>query len=73
MKAPAQPRLRARALVRKDDVRKAVAGAITGGMPVGRIEFDLPAGKFFLWAVDPHAPASDAADLERRMREAFDE
>lgn len=67
------PRTRARALLRKDDVRKAVAGAIGGGMPIGRIDFDVPAGRFSLYAVDPNAPASDAADIERRMREAFDE
>lgn len=68
-----QKRPRARALVRKDDVRKAVAGAIGGGMPVGRIEFDVSLGRFSLYAVDPNAPTSDALDLERRMREAFDE
>lgn len=73
MTAASEPRPRRRALLRKDDVRKGVQGAIEGGMPVGRIEFDVASGRFALIAVDPTAPASDALDIEQRMREAFGE
>lgn len=56
---------------RQDDVRKAVQGAIAGGMPVGRIEFRRDS--FALIALDESAPTSEAADVDRRMREAFGE
>lgn len=64
---PTKPR--AREAWRKDDVRKAVQGAIAGGMPVGRIRFHR--GGFELYAQDDSAPTSAADDVERRMQEAF--
>lgn len=60
---------RAREAWRRDDVRKAVEGAIAGGMPVGRIRFDR--GGFDLYAKDDSAPTSEADEVERRMNEAF--
>lgn len=62
---------RARGAWRQDDVRKAVQGAIAGGMPVGRIEFRRDS--FSLIALDENASTSEAADVDRRMREAFGE
>lgn len=60
---------RAREAWRKDDVRKAVEGAIAGGMPISRIRFDR--GGFELYAQDDSVPTSEADDVERRMEEAF--
>lgn len=60
---------RAREAWRKDDVRKAVEGAIAGGMPVGRIRFDRSG--FELYAGDDSAPSSEAERCARLMDEAF--
>lgn len=62
---------RARSAFRKDDVRKAVEGAIAGGMPVGRIRFSRDG--FELYSLDDSVPTTDAEDVERRMQEAFGE
>ena len=62
---------RARGAWRQDEVQRAVAGAIAGGMPVGRIEFRRDG--FSLIALDGTASTSDAADCARRMTEAFGE
>lgn len=56
---------------RKDDVRKAVEGAIAGGMPVGRIRFSR--GGFELYAQDDSGLSDDEAHCARLMEEAFGE
>lgn len=56
---------------RKDDVRKAVEGALKGGMPVGRIEFTRRG--FALFAGDDSNQGSEADRCARLMEEAFGE
>lgn len=62
---------RARDTWRKDDVRKAVEGAIAGGMPVGRIEFRRDG--FCLIALDDSRAASEAEHCAQLIREAFED
>jgi len=62
---------RAREAWRKDDVRKAVEGALAGGLPIGRIEFRRDG--FSLVALDETLPTSEAARCARLMEEAFGE
>lgn len=67
-----QPRKsRARDGWRQDDVRKAVQGAIAGGMPVGRIEFSRQS--FALVALDDSKSTSEADRCAQLMDEAFGE
>lgn len=69
----AEPRAKRARGVRKDDVKKFVEGAIAGGLPIRGVEMDLKNLRITILAVDDSAPSSDAADLERRMEEAFRE
>lgn len=64
-------RPRSREAWRKDDVRKAVEGALAGGLPIGRIEFRRDG--FALVALDETLPTSEADRCARLMEEAFGE
>jgi hypothetical protein len=62
---------RRRAPFRQIDVKRAVNGARAAGVAIGRVEIE--GGKILIFPVDDSSPASDAAEVERRMREAFGE
>ncbi|MEH6698319.1 MAG: hypothetical protein V7672_06445 [Brevundimonas sp.] len=64
-------RPRSRETWRKDDVRKAVEGALAGGLPIGRIDFRRDS--FSLIALDDSHPASEAERCARLMEDAFSE
>jgi|TARA_R100000149_G_scaffold64931_1_gene37958 hypothetical protein len=52
-------------------VRKAVEGALAGGLPIGRIDFRRDS--FSLIALDDSHPASEAERCARLMEDAFSE
>lgn len=62
-----------RASFRQADVTKLIRGAIAGGMPVGSFKVVAEEGRLTLSPVASREGADDAADMARRMREAFGE
>lgn len=54
------------------DVTRLIRGALKGGWPVDKLKLVVDGGCLTLLSPDG-APVSDAADLERRMKEAFGE
>lgn len=61
------------AAFRQSDVTRLVRGAIKGGLPVGSFKVVVENGQPVLLPLAANAPSDDAADMERRMREAFGE
>ena len=62
-----------RAQVRQSDVARVVRGAIKGGWAQGTFSVEVVDGIVRLLPIAANAPSDDAADMERRMREAFGE
>jgi hypothetical protein len=63
----------ARAQIRQADVARVVRGALKAGLPVGSFSVEVVDGIVRLLPIAANAPSDDAADMERRMREAFGE
>ncbi len=54
------------------DVKRLVKGAIAAGMPEGSFLVKVTRDELQLLPIAANAPSDDAADMARRMREAFD-
>lgn len=62
-----------RAAFRQSDVSRLVRGALKGGLPVGSFKIAVENGQPVLLPIAANAPLDDAADVERRMKDAFGE
>jgi len=62
-----------RASFRQADVARLVRGAIQGGLPVGSFKIVVENGQPALLPIAANEPSDGAADMSRRMREAFGE
>lgn len=60
-----------RATVRQADVARVVRGALAAGLPVGSFSVEVVDGIVRLLPIAANAPSDDAAEMARRMREAF--
>lgn len=61
----------ARAAFKQADVTRLVKGALKGGLPVGSFKVGVENGQPVLLPLAANEPSDDAAEMERRMREAF--
>lgn len=62
-----------RAAIRQADVARVVRGALRGGMPPGSFAVKVVDGEVHLLPIAANEPSDDAAEMARRMREAFGE
>lgn len=62
-----------RAAVRQADVARVVRGALSAGMPAGSFTIEVKDGAVRILPIAANAPSDDAAEMARRMREAFGE
>jgi hypothetical protein len=60
-----------RAAFRQAVVTRLVKGAIKGGWPVGSFKIAVENGEPVLVPIAANGPSDDAAEMARRMREAF--
>ncbi len=61
-----------RAAFRQSDIRRLVKGAIDGGLPPGSFLIKVVDQELQLLPIAANAPSDDAAEMARRMREAFE-
>lgn len=63
----------ARASFKQADVTRLIKGALSAGMPVGSFKVAVENGQPVLLPLAANESLDEAADLERRMKDAFGE
>lgn len=62
-----------RAAFKQVDIKRAIKGALDAGLPVGAFKIVVENGALTVLPIAANAAPDDAADMERRMRDAFNE
>lgn len=60
-----------RAAFKQIEITRAIKGAMRAGLPVGSFELRVENGAIRVLPVAANEPFDEAADLERRMKDAF--
>lgn len=60
-----------RAAIRQADVARVIRGALRAGLPVGSFSVEIVDGVVRLLPIAANAPSDEAAEAERRMKDAF--
>lgn len=60
------------ATIRQADVSRVIRAALKAGMPPGSFTVEVVGRTVKLLPIAANAPSDDAAEMQRRMREAFD-